>query len=242
MRTTQAVKRRASLRSQQAVYGNKFRAQRLAPFLEIADAVLAERKVCRVLDIGGEKAYWDGLRDAWRGRTLDITIVNIEHATGTDGEFTYRQGDARDLSQFPDASFDIVHSNSVIEHVGSWSDMQAMAAEVRRLAPAYFVQTPNFWFPLEPHLRTPFIHWLPHPWRRRIVMARACGFYPRARTVAEAHKILSDASLIDAAAMAALFPYARIIRERFGFLTKSLVAVRTERGRQSSLESPCPLR
>jgi len=101
-----------------------------------------------------------------------------------------------------------------------------MAHEVRRLARRYFVQTPNYWFPLEPHLRTPFIHWLPEPWRAAIVSRRACGYHPRAQSYDEARTILDDARLLDANAMATLFPDAAIERERFAGLTKSLIAIR----------------
>lgn len=212
------------------VYGSSFRAKRLARFLELADAVIARKGTCRVLDLGGEVAYWRALRDLWSGRRLEITLVNTVTAEpARDGVFSVRAGDARALPDLADDSFDVVHSNSVIEHVGTWLDMQAMAREVRRLAPAYYLQTPNYWFPQEPHLRVPFIHWMPRPWRRRIVMARACGFYPRAADVAEAYKILADASLIDMAGMVALFPDAEIVRERVGPLTKSLIAIRRDR-------------
>ncbi len=133
---------------------------------------------------------------------------------------------ARNLSQLDDLSFDVVHSNSVIEHVGLWRDECKMAQEVRRLAARYFVQTPNYWFPLEPHLRTPFVHWLPVPWRAAIVRRRACGYFPRARSYDEARNILDDARLLDARAMATLFPDAVIERERIAGLTKSLIAIR----------------
>ena len=209
------------------VSGNAFRARRLARFLALTDAVIARSGRCRVLDLGGEAAYWRALREHWDARRLDITLVNTNMAEpASEGPITVRPGDARALPDLGDDSYDVVHSNSVIEHVGTWLDMQAMAAEVRRLAPAYYLQTPSFWFPYEPHLRVPFIHWMPRPWRRRIVMARACGFYPKATTVAEAYKILADASLIDAAGMTALFPDADIVRERIGPLTKSFIAIR----------------
>ena len=133
---------------------------------------------------------------------------------------------ARQRTGGGDNAFDVVHSNSVIEHVGLWSNQRRMAQEVRRLAPRYFVQTPNFWFPLEPHFRMPFIHWLPEPWRAAILMRRACGFYPRARSFDEAQQILEDARLLNVKAMAALFPDATIECERFAFVTKSIIALR----------------
>ncbi len=209
-----------------AVYGNSFRAKRMGMFLALADEVLLHQPVCRILDLGGEKAYWMGLEDVWHTRNLSITLVNVEERNDSEGRYNYHAGDARDLKQYSNNSFDVVHSNSVIEHVGRWPDMRRMADEVRRLAPSYFVQTPNYWFPYEPHLRMPCIQWLPQPWQRRIVMARACGFYPKARTVMEANDILTDALLLDAASMQALFPDAQIERERVGPFTKSLIAVR----------------
>ncbi len=57
-------------------------------------------------------------------------------------------------------------------------------------------------------------------------MARACGFYPKARTVMEANDILTDALLLDAPSMQSLFPDAEIKREWFGPFTKSLIAIR----------------
>lgn len=212
--------------SEAAVYGNRFRQRRLARFLAIVDEIIAAKGACRILDVGGKANYWLGLEALWGGRECHITLVNLEGEPIPDQRFSSVAGDARDLGGFGDLSFDLVHSNSVIEHVGLWRHQVQMAQEVRRLAARYFVQTPNFWFPLEPHFRTPFIHWLPDPWRAAIVMRRACGFYPRARTYGEARHILDDARLLDAAAMAELFPDAVVVRERFAGFTKSLIAIR----------------
>lgn len=212
--------------SEAKVYGSRFRQKRLNRFLSIVDEIVAENGSCRILDIGGKLAYWQALYPLWSGRPCHITLVNLDNEAVPDERFTSVPGDARDLGQFDGSAFDLVHSNSVIEHVGAWRDQCKMAREVRRLAPRYFVQTPNFWFPVEPHFRTPIIHWLPEPWRVAIVMRRACGFYPRARSCDEARHILDDARLIDTKAMAELFPDAVIEHERYFGLTKSLIAIR----------------
>ena len=165
----------------------------------------------------------------WRDRPCHITLVNLEgdqSGAVADGRFTSIAGDACDLGQLGDFSFDLIYSNSVIEHVGRWQDQCKMAQEIRRLAPRYFVQTPNFWFPVEPHFRMPLIHWLPEPWRVAILMRHACGCYPRAQSCSQALRIFNDARLLDARAMAELFPDSVIERERFLGLTKSLIAVR----------------
>jgi hypothetical protein len=209
-----------------ACYANQFRQRRLKRLLTIIDQIVAERGTCRILDVGGMPNYWQFLEPLWRGRPLHITLVNLIEVPVPDDRYLSLTGDARDLHQFADLSFDLVHSNSVIEHVGLWPDKRKMAEEVRRLAPRYFVQTPNFWFPLEPHLRTPFIHWIPYPWRVAIVMHRACGYYPKAKSISEAREILDDVRLLDSTAMELLFPDAVIERERFAGITKSLIAVR----------------
>ena len=212
--------------SETAVYANRFRQNRLNRFLAVVDDVIATKGTCRILDVGGKAAYWLGLEPLWRDRKCHITLVNLESETVPDERFSSVAGDACDLGQFDASQFDLVHSNSVIEHVGLWRDQWKMAQEIRRVAPRYFVQTPNYWFPVEPHLRMPVMHWLPEPWRVAIVMRRACGFYPRARSADEARRILDDAHLIDARAMAELFPDATIERERFAGFTKSLIAIR----------------
>ena len=73
---------------------------------------------------------------------------------------SYVQGDAAELP-FEDSSFDIVHSNAVIEHVGGEEAQRRFVAEALRVAPRLFVTTPNRWFPVEVHTRLPLVHWFP---------------------------------------------------------------------------------
>lgn len=203
-----------------------FRARRLMHFVRIVDEVLAAKGRVNVLDMGGNTEYWLDLEPGWRGRPITFTLVNLQPERVTDQRFSSIVADCRDLGRFADNSFDVVHSNSVLEHVGRWADMRRMASEVRRLAPHYFVQTPNFWFPIEPHFRVPFFHWLPEPLRIALVRARGCGAFPRAETIDDAQRFIEDSILIDHPRMAALFPDATILRERVLGLTKSLIAVR----------------
>lgn len=207
------------------VYRNRFRLARFKKFLSIVDDIIAATGACRVLDVGGRVEHWGALSDLWGNRKIHVTLGNLEVEAVTDPRFESIVLDACDMSRYPDNSFDLVYSNSVIEHVGNWSNQKRMATEIRRVAPRHYVQTPNFWFPIEPHLRMPVMHWLPEPWRVRIVMAKACGFYPRAASEDEARTILDDARLLDYRAMASLFPDSTIERERF-ISTKSLIAIR----------------
>ena len=210
----------------EATYRNRFRMRRFGWLMERIDAIVAARGSCRILDIGGNMQHWRGAEDLWADRPIRVTLLNLAAPATDDPRFTGLAGDARRMPDFADGSFDLVYSNSVIEHVGRWSDQKAMADEVRRIAPHYFVQTPNYWFPVEPHFRAPLFHFLPEPIRLRIVMAMKLGFYPRSRTVDEAYAVIEDAVLRDHRSMAALFPDAEIRREKVALLTKSLVAIR----------------
>jgi hypothetical protein len=206
--------------------GRAFRRRRFELFLRLVDQVLLHRETCRILDIGGEPQYWSNVADMFGKRRWQITLVNQIGYPVEDTRLVSLIGDARDLTSFADMSFDLVHSNSVIEHVGRWHDMQAMAREVRRLAPSYFVQTPYFWFPMEPHCSTAFFHWLPESVRVSMLMRRPRGIWGQAPDVDTAMRQIQTAVLLDYRMLETLFPDAAIHREHFLGLTKSLIAVR----------------
>ncbi len=136
-------------------------------------------------------------------------------------------GDGR-LLPFPDRSFDLVFSNSVIEHVGDAASQEQFAREVARVGRAYWVQTPNRWFPVEQHLLTPLVHWLPKRWQRALV-PRWTVWSAMVRPSPDRHRFyiehyLEEVRLLTSSDLKRLFPGARLIRERFCGLTKSLIA------------------
>lgn len=204
-----------------------FRRKRFALITDLFGAVQTGKSKIRVLDIGGTYAYWSEHEQLWSGFPLEITLVNLRAEDVPDPRFRSIAGNGCHLPEFEDREFDVVHSNSVIEHVGRWRQMRAMANEVARLAPAYYVQTPAFWCPIEPHFRAPMIHWLPEPMRIAAVLNFKLGFYNRASDLDEAMSCVEDAVLLDQRRMRALFPEAHLVKERLGgVMIKSYIAIR----------------
>jgi len=180
----------------------------------------------RILDVGGTPANW--LLADVRPR---VTLLNMPRGQerGEEG-FTFVSGDGCRLP-FRDQSFEIVFSNSVIEHVGSPEQQRCFADEVRRVGKRYWVQTPNRWFPVEPHLLTPLVHWLPVSSQRAWVTRWTVWDWverpsPDRRDYYIQH-YLNDIRLLSSREVAALFPEAEILRERKWGWTKSLIAVST---------------
>jgi hypothetical protein len=154
----------------------------------------------------------------------DVTCFNLGDYEGADGRITVIRGDARDLSRFRDGEFDVVHCNSVLEHVGGWDDQRRAAAEIRRVGRKYFVQVPNRHFPIEPHFLFPCAQFLPEPGRRFV--ARHWPWSASRMSGMAAEAVVADLvpiRLPDESEMRRLFPDGRLWRERLMGLTKSLV-------------------
>jgi SAM-dependent methyltransferase len=158
----------------------------------------------RVVDVGCGAL---GLRGLEPG--LDITGVDLLPRPEYAGPFV--QADAAQRLPFDDASFDLAYSSSVVEHVEP-ERRAAFAAEVRRVARGWFVQTPAWSFPIEPHALLPFAHWLAPTLRRPYWRLGAAGSW-------------EDIHLLRRGELAALFGEP-ILAERFGGLVKSWIALR----------------
>ena len=104
--------------------------------------------------------------------------------------------------------------------------MTRMAHNVRRLAPIYFVQTPNFWFPYEPHFRFPCFHWLPEQVRAELLLRLNLGFGGRRKTYDAAMRGVQSAALLSSRQLRELFPDAELVKERAFGLSKSFMAIR----------------
>jgi SAM-dependent methyltransferase len=158
----------------------------------------------RILDVGCGTAGLAGFEP-----DADITGLDAANRPDYPGR-RFVRGDARALP-FESGSFEIAYSNSLVEHLDP-ADRQRFADEIRRVAGRYWIQTPNRYFPIEPHVLLPGFQFLAEPARRRLWRLGM------PRTPYEQIELLSAAEL------RRLFPGAVILRERFAGLTKSLIA------------------
>jgi hypothetical protein len=126
---------------------------------------------------------------------------------------------------FVDRQFDVIFSNSVIEHLYTPDRQKKFADEVTRVGNHYFIQTPDYWFPVEPHYLTPFVQFVPRdckPWVHRWLTLRGWMDKPSKDTCVEWS---DEIRLLRAREMRVLFPKATLVRERAFGLSKSLIAV-----------------
>jgi hypothetical protein len=178
----------------------------------------------RILDVGGTEVFWRTLGLAGEPG-VELTIVNIDPVTPPSSpNVTVLQGDARDLSRFPDDTFDVAFSNSLIEHVGGLEDQRRVAREIQRVARAYFVQTPNRHFPLEPHFLFPFFQYLPVAARVFLLTHFHLGWTGKISDARKAREFVESVRLLDRRTFRELFPAADIWDERAFGLVKSFVA------------------
>ena len=168
-------------------------------------AALSPSAEDKILDIGCGPSGLAAFEPA-----ADVTGLDADEQPGYPGR-RFVRGDARHLP-FDTGEFDIAYSNSLVEHLDP-DDRPEFAREVRRVSRRYWIQTPNRHFPVEPHVLLPAYHWLPQAAQKRLWrFGRLGGDY---------EPIL----LLDEDELRELFPDATILRERFGGLTKSLIAV-----------------
>ena len=176
----------------------------------------------RILDVGGGSYPWDLLNPA-----AHITILNMSrpHTVPENTKWEFVIGDGTNL-QYPDQSFDLVFSNSVIEHVGDFETQSRFAKEMLRVGKNIYCQTPNKWFPIEPHLIAAFIHWFPYPIARKLVRYGCIWGLVTKPSQQRIDEFLSTTRLLTLNEFKQLYPDCEIHLERFFGLTKSFIAER----------------
>ena len=211
---------------------NKMRKERLKIFEDFFIGLFKERidnnEKVKILDIGGTYNFWETM-DFRYIANCQITLVNIHEILPSEGKsytnIVSIKGDATNLLNILDKSYDLVFSNSCIEHVGKEPEWHKMATEMKRVADHFFLQTPNKYFPIEPHFMFPFFQYFPVNIRALFIRCfrMQFGSYPRGKDWKDALLIADSIKLLSYKDLRELFPNANIEREQFLVFTKSFM-------------------
>lgn len=192
---------------------------------EVFNAFINPSENDRILDVGGDYSFWLVMECK-----AHVTLLNLFIPQGLDydkSKFSYVLGDGRNLP-YQDKEYDITFSNSTIEHVGTFEQQGKFASEIRRTGKRYWVQTPNRWFFMEPHLITPLFHYLPRSWQRKLMRHFTVWGLITRPSKKQIDDFLSNTRLLTRKEMEVLFPGAHIHEEKFLFFVKSFVAYKRE--------------
>lgn len=208
------------------LYGlaRRFRAKRFQHFC-------AQTKISAtdlILDIGGY--YWNWTAHPPMGKAVRIINLDSRHtydkAQHPQHNLDIAVADGCALP-YIDKSYDVVYSNSVIEHVGNYEKQRAFANECRRVGKRLWIQTPAYEFFIEPHFLAPFIHWTPRNLRLKLVRFFTVWGWVEKPSPDRIRETVDEIRLLRYHEMKELFPGCQILRERFlGVFTKSYIAFR----------------
>ncbi|MDP3392440.1 methyltransferase domain-containing protein [Sediminibacterium sp.] len=206
---------------------NQLRKKRFALLKDQIEQLIAQKGHIKILDIGGETDYWKYI--GWKNEHCTIYLLNLSTAPGQADVpgFVRVTGSALELP-FEPGDVDLIFSNSVIEHVGSYANQSIFAKEVRRVCHKYIIQTPSWWFPLEPHSLIPFFQYLPHAIRAFLIMRFNINYFPKKSTYQEALAVSHSTLMFTRSRFQQLFPEATLHTETLFGIPKSYTVVKMD--------------
>jgi hypothetical protein len=190
------------------------RKKRFNLFLKILDV----SSMMNILDVGGSESIWMGT-----GLEHKVTILNSKIYQKVN-PFRYIEGNACNMNGIGNNSYDIIFSNSVIEHVGDGRCQKMFANELMRVGKKCWIQTPNKYFPIEPHFVFPYFQFMPK--RIQEYIGVNWKYSQLKRNNENVFEELNKLNLLSKTQLKNLFPGFAIYEEKYFGLIKSLVAYR----------------
>ncbi|EAZ81630.1 class I SAM-dependent methyltransferase [Algoriphagus machipongonensis] len=202
--------------------GAKLRNKRQKAFEKLFFSTFPDKKPIKILDLGGTAYFWKNsfLLDL---PYVEITLLNLTKEEENLPKIKSVCGDATNMPEYQDQSFDLIFSNSVIEHLYNWENQVKMAEEIKRVGKKYFIQTPNKYFPIEAHYAIPFAQFAPKSLIFKTLTKTKLSRLKK-WDEADAKQYLEEIVLLSEGDMRKLFEGASIYKEKMFGLTKSLTA------------------
>lgn len=199
--------------------GNWFRNKRFKFFF---DKINLLDKPISILDLGGKVKFWEN-RNLSGNPNFLITIINLESEKSGYPNIETKVGNILELKSFKKQSFDIVFSNSVIEHLYNFQNQKKIAREILRIGKKHIIQTPNKYFFIEPHYIFPFFQYLPSKIQYKILTKTKLSRL-RKWDKKFARQYLKEIRLLTLNELKEIFPGSKIYQEKFFGMSKSFTA------------------
>jgi hypothetical protein len=199
---------------------SRLRKKRLDFFSEFCDKL---EKPVKILDLGGSDYHWRN--SAFKNnKDYHITIINTEIQNTEDfRNICFIKRDVRHLNFFDDKEYDLVYSSSLIEHLNNFEEQKKLADEIKRIGKHYFIQTPNYYFPIEPHFLFPFFQFLSDEKKTKLVSKYNLGWFIKQDDESKARELAASIRLLKKNELKEFFPGSKIYNEKYFFLNKSFV-------------------
>lgn len=121
---------------------------------------------------------------------------------------------------FSNKEFDVCWSNAVLEHVGNMDQQIIFIKEIKRVSKTAFITTPNRYFPIEIHTRTPLLHYLP-----KKTFDRYLKFFGKEQKTGDYMNLLSLKKIKKILSYANIYNYKIIKNKLFLFFTLDFVII-----------------
>ena len=203
---------------------SKVRKKRCKLLLALIHSI--DNDLIRILDVGGTLTFWQTCGFMGTPK-CEITLLNL-HKFEVPYKYKYIksvQGNGMDMRTYKDEEFDLVVSDSVIEHVGDYENQKRIARELQRVGKRYFVQTPNFFFPIEPHFLFPFFQFLPLSLKTLLLSRFNLGGRQPTKDPEKSKVIANSIRLLKKREVKQLFPEGVILDEKLYGMTNSFIVV-----------------
>lgn len=198
----------------------KLRNRRKILFLEFISNL---KRPVKILDLGGSEYFWRNL-NLINLNDIQILLLNTEFQDVKNfSNIDFINKDVRDLSEFSDNEFDVVHSNSLIEHLSTYDEQKKLAAEIQRIGKNYFIQTPNYYFPVEPHFLYPFFQFFSKEKKIALIQKKDLGWYKKQENMDKAEALASSIRLMKKSELENIFKNPKIHSEKYFLFTKSFI-------------------